>query len=372
MKRHITIITLAAAVVLAAVFVEGLYGYSYYKCSNNGKKIVWPDKKLNWRAGKNSFPSGSTRRTALVKVNTRWNQAPSNFRFGIRNWGEKYVSRGNSQNEIWFSSNNKYYGSAPAICYRRAYCGISTAKWLEKDIIFDSKLNWSTSSYQFSKIAYGGNWLVWGSTALHEEGHALGLAHSDDYYNIMGLDQTHLHTNDGKVRYYPGEDGGNGAVYLYGTQSDAKNDLGVSHWKYGWSDGEYSVHVLTNIFKTDPWDVQYATAFNGMLRYNVKMGTTYGVQFTYENNGKEDKSGIKVGYYISKNDKITTLDDRFATRTLTLNRNKVWTKSFLLTIPNGLNINQTYWLGVIVDYTGNISEFSEWNNATYIPIKIVP
>jgi hypothetical protein len=179
MKRHITVVILAAAVVLTAVFVESLCGYHYYKCSNNGKKVVWPDKKLNWRAGKNSFPSGSSWRTALEKVNTRWNQAPGNFRFGIRNWGEKYVSRGNSQNEIWFSKNDKYYGSAPATCYRRAYCGASTAKWLEKDIIFDSKRNWSTSSNQYSKMAYGGNWRVWGSTALHEEGHALGLAHSD-------------------------------------------------------------------------------------------------------------------------------------------------------------------------------------------------
>ena len=64
MKRHITVVILAAAVVLAGVFVESVCGYHYYKCSNNGKKVVWPDKKLNWRAGKNSFPSGSSWRTA--------------------------------------------------------------------------------------------------------------------------------------------------------------------------------------------------------------------------------------------------------------------------------------------------------------------
>jgi hypothetical protein len=43
-----------------------------------------------------------------------------------------------------------------------------------------------------------------------------------------------------------------------------------------------------------------------------------------------------------------------------------------LTIPGDLTVGQTYYLGVIVDYTGQYFEFSEINNATYIPIKIIP
>jgi hypothetical protein len=41
-------------------------------------------------------------------------------------------------------------------------------------------------------------------------------------------------------------------------------------------------------------------------------------------------------------------------------------------IPDDLAVGQTYWLGVIVDYTKSISEFSGVNNAVYIPIKIIP
>ena len=40
-------------------------------------------------------------------------------------------------------------------------------------------------------------------------------------------------------------------------------------------------------------------------------------------------------------------------------------------IPNDLTVGQACWLGVVVDYTKSISEFSGVNHATYIPIKII-
>jgi hypothetical protein len=41
-----------------------------------------------------------------------------------------------------------------------------------------------------------------------------------------------------------------------------------------------------------------------------------------------------------------------------------------LTIPGNLKAGQTYYLGVIVDYTGRYFEFVETNNAAHIPIEI--
>ena len=79
-----------------------------------------------------------------------------------------------------------------------------------------------------------------------------------------------------------------------------------------------------------------------------------------------------MGFYISTNRNITTGDSRFATRTMDLNRNGVYTKKYNLTIPSNLIVDQTYWLGAIVDYTGSIAEFTEQNNAAYIPIMIIP
>ncbi len=100
-------------------------------------------------------------------------------------------------------------------------------------------------------------------------------------------------------------------------------------------------------------------------------GQTYKVEFTYENNGYYDKSGVDVGYYISTNDNITTLDTLIATSTKTLNRNKASTSTKTLTLPAWLVVGQTYYVGVIVDYTKSIAEYSSTNNATYLPIRIL-
>jgi hypothetical protein len=191
----------------------------------------------------------------------------------------------------------------------------------------------------------------------------------------MGEDWDHIHANNGKVRSYVGEDAGDGEVFLYGqTNNTYKNDLGVSHWKYGGKDEddpEYSEHIRTKLYNQFGSGVINSNSFEGVRRYEVLAGQTYKVQFTYENNGYYNKSNIKVGYYISTNGYITTYDRLIKTRTMTLNRNDPWTDKYTVTIPHDLVVDQTYWLGVIVDYTKNIAEFSNVNNATYIPIEII-
>jgi hypothetical protein len=191
----------------------------------------------------------------------------------------------------------------------------------------------------------------------------------------MGEDWDHIHANNGKIRGYVGEDAGNGEVFLYGrTHNTYKNDIGVTHWKYGGKDDdapEYSEHILTKLYNQFGTGVINSNGFEGVRRYEVLAGQTYQVQFTYENNGYYNKSGIKVAYYISTNRYITTYDRKIATRTITLNRNWVWTNKYTITLPSDLKVDQTYWLGVVVDYTKNIAEFSGVNNATHIPIEVI-
>ena len=132
------------------------------------------------------------------------------------------------------------------------------------------------------------------------------------------------------------------------------------------------MHILTKIYRADNDNIVSWDWSEGVKKYKVKKGNSYKIQFTYENNGYYDKSGVNVGFYISNNRNITTGDTRFATRTMALNRNRPYTRKYTLTIPSNLSVGQVYWLGVIVDYTGSVTEFAEDNNAACIPIEIVP
>ncbi len=241
----------------------------------------------------------------------------------------------------------------------------------EADVVFDADVAWSTSKSQATKSAYGGSRRPWGTTAIHEMGHALGLAHEDDTYNVMGQDWDHIHAMNGVVRWYVGEDAGNGEVHLYGkTNTTRKNDLGVTHWKHSGSHKGYSTHTECRIYKLDDSPVTRVD-FNGWKRYNVQNGNIYKVQFTYENNGYYDQKAVDIAYYISTDDCITIVDRLIGLATFDMNRNKAFTLAIHLRIPEDLTVGQTYYIGVIVDYQNTLLEFDHGNNATWIPIRII-
>ena len=353
--------------IICAPIADIAIAYTHWHCGDDNLK--WPGEKIRWRAGKNSFPSGTHWRTALLWANNRWNEAPGEFVFLNPIWGEQYVGRGNGENEIWFSRDQGLLKKKPARCFIRYSCWSDTIQ--EADVVFDADVAWSTSKTQASKSAYGGSRRPWGTTAIHEMGHALGLAHEDDTYNVMGVDKNHIHAMNGVVRWYAGEDAGNGEVHLYGkTNTTRKNDLGVTHWKHSGSHKGYSTHTECRIYKLDDSPVTRVD-FNGWKRYNVQNGNIYKVQFTYENNGYYDQKAVDIAYYISTDDCITIVDRLIGLATFDMNRNKAFTLAIHLRIPEDLTVGQTYYIGVIVDYQNTLLEFDHGNNATWIPIRII-
>ncbi|MBW8042563.1 MAG: matrixin family metalloprotease [Planctomycetes bacterium] len=400
MNKRIFAGILGLVITASCVFIEDAKGYAWLECKSSDDPYTWDGKYIKWYAGTNSFKSGSSRRTALVRALGRWNQAPGGFTYSDSvYWNDTSVSRTNKNTEVWFSNT---LASGSATCYTDYYC-LGNKEYIKKaDIVFDNAVSWSYTTNQFSKEAtfinsytgnvYGGSRRSFVTTALHEMGHALGLLHENRRLNIMGQDMSHLHANAGKIRAYVGEDAVNGEIYLYGmTGNILKEDLSVSHWKFwkkGGTDNEYSLHILTKMYYVNSgnvvsgnWAEEIGVDGLGVRLYKVKKGTSYKVQFTYENNGYYDLSGVKVGFYISSNNNITTMDYRFDSRTFTLTRDRPFTKKLTLTIPSNmtvlgqtfpLTVGQIYWLGVIVDYKNSILEFSEDNNAAYLAIKIIP
>ena len=201
--------------------------------------------------------ANSTVRNAMHEAADLWDDAPSDFNFFVQN-GDTSVNYGNGQSESWFTSNQYYLSGAPAVEYSYTWGSDMT----ESDVIFDSEETWTFGNSKSQATAYFGPGVHFKSTAIHELGHSLGLAHEADTYNVMGDSHRHLSTNGATCRAYPGEDASDGAVELYGLDSLMLQDVGIAHWRRTGRSGEYSTHGKSRIFRADG-SVAPAVGVNG-------------------------------------------------------------------------------------------------------------
>ncbi|MBT3983364.1 MAG: matrixin family metalloprotease [Bacteriovoracaceae bacterium] len=359
---------LACSVITMALSSFDASAWVTSKCL--GRKLKWPNNTVRMRASGVSFAPGSWR-DALTDAVGAWNKNPSKFQWNLT-YGDSSVGSGNGQNEAWFTNSQGLLKGAPARALTKYTCinylfG-KTVKLKESDVIFDAGESYTTTKNKNYLWEYGGGGRSFRTTALHELGHALGLKHENREYNIMGEDWTTVNVNYVTASAYPGEDAGDAAVYLYGTTSSNRQDVSVVHWKRTGAKGQYSDHSMTKLYNSSN-----ATLSNysdsGERRYRLNPGQTIKAEFSFENNGKNTQN-IQVAYYISTNELITTLDQKIGSSSMTLSRDGVFTYKKSLVIPGNMGDGKKY-LGVIVDYKGNLSEVNESNNATYLPIEVL-
>jgi hypothetical protein len=191
----------------------------------------------------------------------------------------------------------------------------------------------------------------------------------------MGLPWNFLSTNGKLTRAYVGEDAGRGAVSLYGLRSDSFKDLSVSHWRRTGVhnepgvDSPYSKHGRTRVLDTNHQELP-VNWVDGEPVYEVRKGQKVRAEFTVENNGKF-LNYTRLHYYLS-NDAWISPTDRYLTKTKhqRIRPNKPWLSWKEVNIPQNLISGRTYYLGVIVDSEDKISEVAEFNNRTYVAIKV--
>ena len=370
-------------IIAAGLILLGLSTHlqAYEKQSCLGVDYRWSGNSKSLEASSTSFPTGTWFNGIQDSVN-KFNLNPSNFRYSVFS-SSGGVGLGNGQSEIWGSTDQSVLDGAPAIAYTYKTC-----YWLfgnhvyvnELDVAFDygSPWKWTTSTNKANLIRYSDtatDFRPLQTTALHEIGHGSRFKHENDEYNVMGTDFEHIHVNGTTARAYIGEDVADGMVDLYGATSGRWEDLGVVHWRYSGASGEYSDHkkgvIRDSAGNTKPTFSITSPGTTNESAYRVSRGETVKVEFTYENNGKSHQSNVGVGFYISTNDFISTFDQRVGGRTLSLGRASVYSPDHhTVTIPSTLLTNTTYWLGAIIDENDNVSEAVEWNNATYIPIRV--
>lgn len=342
-----------SALMLAGAFQAE--AYTTYDCSSHD--VSWSSKSRTLYAYRGSFPAGSAYESALNETVGRLNDNAAGFTFNVvYTWTPPAL--GNGRSEVWIENI-----SPPGVTnfWWNGSCNLT-----EADIRMDSSVTWTTSTSKSTQSNYGGSGRPFQTTLLHELGHAIGLGHEADEYNIMGQDWNHVSTNGSSARAYFGEDASDGSVFLYGGTSD--QDLGVVHWRWTGSNGEYSSHGRTRMFDASSGAELSYTTVNNERRYNVNRGQSVRVELTFENNGNNYQYQ-DVKYYVSTNNFISTYDTQIGSRNLGLSPDNVYTNSYTVTIPSNLSCSTDYWVGAVIDADNSLSETYEWNNASYIPIR---
>jgi hypothetical protein len=331
--------------------------------------LSWSGAHANMRAGSGTYGTGSDALSALEEVINAWNDNPSEFSFTLIT-GDNSVWFPNFQNETWASASDFWFDDDNTLAVTK-YWGLGN--FIEADVIVRSSLDhlglhWMLGHAKSSHCEYGGSGVPLQLVLLHELGHALGLDHEDDTYNVMGDCMTHVNANGDTLAYYPGEDACHGAVHLYTLDSTDREDVAVTHWKYQGSWEGYSTHMRTHIKKKDGTTATVHDT-SPELVFAVSKGHTILLELTFENNGASYQEP-NVCYYLSDDNQIETTDRPLATRSPGLWRGEVYTTTQELVIPSDLTSGQHYYLGAIVDYDHHISEVRGDNNATYVGIYI--
>lgn len=367
MKRTLHALGMACALVAATPALA----YEYNTCYS--QPVRWASSGQTFQVSAISFPTGYWRDT-IERSRTFFNANPSQAYFSLAT-DTNGLGMDNGENEVWGSIDNSILQGAPAITYWWKTCysilGTVVNHLDEADIIFDYRApwQWTGDETKSSLIYYTGSLRQMQTTGLHEFGHAFGLMHESDEYNIMGADFTHMHANSSTARGYLGEDASDGLANIYGAWGANYQELSVSHWKYAYASGQYSWHQRVKAYNATTGAELPATTVNGEPGYRVSKGQKVRVEFTYENSGESTQSP-NVAWYVSSNDWITTADRRLSISSLTLARDNVYTIKRTVTIPKNLTSNTNYWLGTIINYDNALPDWDSSNNATYVPIRV--
>ena len=362
-------VTKMTNLLFLAMASQGAGAYNYIECSD-GTPLFQGQGTTNFgyaTTGSGALTSSeiSETTTAFSRLN-EFSNANANLSRGIDN----SYSSGNGQNEIY---HNLAVGTADCSFW---YYDSPTCSVNEADIRLGDE-PWYSGGEDSTHLPYGSAGRSVLGTMVHEGGHCVGLGHTNNLYNIMGEEYTHVNRNSTTTYYGPGEDGSDALIDLHGKRSggaDTYRDVGVTTWRYWYADGAYSAHKMGRLLNsTGPELTKTGQQWSGQDEYFINAGDGFRMEATYENNGEMNSETPAVSFYLSTNSIISTGDTLLlAPGNYTLGRNTPFEYTQTgLTIPIGTAAGD-YFVGVIVDSNYTIPETTDRNNYAHWPITIPP
>jgi CARDB len=391
-----------------AVDPQESYAWVQSRCvlgtNGNGQLLRWSTNEYKVFVDPKTIPSGSGRLLDMQSAIANMNKNPSNLRYTLGgSVTDNILGMGSHRNEIYFydfTLGGIFPDDAKIIAQEVDNANdLTNCRPTESDIQVNTNYRLARPPVGSNKIElsnsknplfeYGGSNENLISTIMHEIGHGAGLDHEGDVMNLMGGDNLVV-ANGNVVAPYIGEDTAGGLISLFGQSPAVRQDVSLSHWRWGGkkSDGGggfYSTHFRTRMFNTANMELAKVCPYvkpnpNGSLIaacpepvYRVNKGQTVNLELSYENSGSTPSLAVKVNYYLSADNIINTADTLLNSATLTFLRNNApSTFNHAVIIPNTVAIvkGRNYWLGAIVDPTNIIAEQFEGNNATYVGIRV--
>lgn len=346
------LLAIATLVPIAFVPIADAAGY-VWRC--RGENTTWDSSTVTWRPTTGSFPIGSAWRGSLETASFAWNnQTPSSrFRFAFSYVGGNTYTAGDGINNILVTNSYTWGTGTLAVTLLRRNKGcpiwpLSRPKLSEADILFNPAFTWENATNPALPLPFNPITLRYdrfNSTivALHEMGHAFGLAHEN---NVMG-------TMD---EFYP--DGGpiGNANEVHPHADDVAGNLSGYAWQPLF--GPWQRDVVASAFRR----TGAGTSEEIPAPASVGRGVVRSWPFTVENRSLYDQNGVRVQFYLSTNRWISTGDTFLGSTTLNMPSMFTGTLTANLTIPASVTPGQ-YFFGYIVDANSQIAEFDEGNNA---------
>ncbi|MCK6479341.1 MAG: matrixin family metalloprotease [Planctomycetaceae bacterium] len=224
----------AVAAAALALLAGGLLAFNWFPRSGDGRPYLWTKGWTTLSINTYSFPSGSVGNQIVRAAAAPWNTNPqSSFRFIIQERYTTTIGHLDGSNDFYLIPLMPYYGLGTL---GLTYSIDDTGTWIvypssgtelrEADVAMD----WSYNGYYWYYYDFQ-------STATHELGHALGLAHVADPTAVMSAYASPLPSTarvlsqddkDGEAYLYPGTGGGGGGLPPPGPSPKPKRSGSMS------------------------------------------------------------------------------------------------------------------------------------------------